>query len=427
MDINVEPQPKSTVKVTVTITPAEMSEYFEQAARQLAPQVNVPGFRRGKVPRSVLAKQIGPGYLAHQALEVAVTDSYYQAVKKHNLQPIASPTTDIPHDDASLEKDGLTYTAVVPVMPEVDLGDYQNVKITPTASDFKADIVKETLEQLRRSRAENKAVDRPAAKGDRVEIDYVGTLKGNEFEGGKSENHPLVLGEDNFIPGFADQILGMHQGAVKKFKIKFPKDYHEPTLANQKVEFTVTLRTVEEVVLPDLTDEFAKQFGADSMKDLQKRLEENLRQEKENEARRATEMQVMDAVLDTATVEVPEILIEEELEKMVGEFRQGVEQQGLPYDKYLEHIGKSEDDIKAESSDEAAKRAKLSLVLNKIQATEKITASPKEVQAEIDAQLKVSPDQETTDRIQGEEFRRYVTRIVGNRTTLQKLVKRATA
>lgn len=427
MNISVQNEPKSLVKIAVEITPAEMSGYFDQAARQVAGSISVPGFRRGKAPRSVIAQRVGADYLTAQVLELAVQDSYYQAVTTHDLKPISQPTTDLTGEPADLETDGLTYTATVPVLPEVTLGDYQSVKVTPNVSTYTDTLVEETLEQLRRSKAENVAVDRPATKGDRVEIDYVGTLKGSEFPGGKSENHPLVLGEDNFIPGFADNLVKLSKGAVKKFKLKFPKDYHEETLAGQKVEFTVTMKRVEEVRLPELSDAFAKEFGGNSLADLQKLLTTNLKQEKEEEARRETEQAVIDAVLEEAEVDVPDIIVAEEQQKMLAEFRQNVEHQGLPYEKYLEHLGKSEEEIIEEARPEAVKRATLSLVLNAIQRAEKVKVTDKEVEAELDRQLAFAPDPDTIERVKSDDFRVYVANILRNRAVIAKLVKTATA
>ncbi len=426
MQIDVEKLPKSTVKLTVRIEPAEMGEYLDVAARQLSDQVNVPGFRKGRAPRSVLAQRVGPEYLAQQGREIAVQDSYYQAVKKHDLKPLTRPETDLPSQAAHLERDGLTYSAVVSVMPQVVLGDYKSVKVKPATVDYSDKLVEETLGQLRKSQAEFKDVDRPAAKGDRIEIDFVGRHKGEEVEGAKSENHPLILGEDSFMPGFADNLVKLRTGDTKKFKIKFPKDYREKGLAGQKVEFTVTAKSVQEQVLPDLDEAYAKKMGAKSLADLRQRLADNLRQEKEAEAQRETEMAVLEKVMDQSTVEIPEIIVEEELGKMLAEYRQSIERQGLPFDKYLEQMGKTEADIREESRPEAEKRAKMSLVLNAVQAQETLKPAAKEVQAELERQAAAAPDQETMERIQTDDFRHYVEHILGNRLAVTKLVEYAT-
>lgn len=423
MNISIVRQPKSKVSLTISIEPKEMAAYFERASGQLAREVSVPGFRHGKAPRSVLASRVGPEYLTRQALEIAVTDSYYEAVKKHHLKPIARPQTDIPTEPAHLERDGLTFTATVDVMPEVELGEYRSVKIKPIASVYTDKLLNETLAQLRKSRSTFNDVDRAAQAGDRVEIDFVGTLKGKEVTGAKSENHPTVIGEDNFIPGFSDQLKKMRAGQIKKFKLKFPKDYREDSLAGQKVEFTVTMRKIQEVALPELDDAFAKGFGATSLKDLKQRLEENLRREKESEARRETEMAVVEKVMDQSSVEIPEAIVEEELSKMMGEFRQNVDQQSLPYDDYLKHLGKTEADIRSESRPEAERRAKMSLVINAIQRKENIVPDQKAVQAEIDQQLALAQDDQTKERIKTDEFKQYATHVLGNRLTVAKLVE----
>lgn len=426
MDVKADPQPNSSVKLTISITPAEMADYFKEATKQVSEQVPVAGFRKGKTPRTMLENRVGKDYLSHQALEMAVTKSYYDAVIKHNLKPIGRPQTDIPDEHHHLERDGLTYTAMVPVMPEVKLGDYKKVRVKPVASAYSDKLVEETLEQLRKGRAGTAQVTRAAKKGDRVEIDFVGTLKGKEIEGAKSENHPLVIGEDSFVPGFADELVGMKTGQLKEFTIKFPKDYHEEKLRSQKVKFTVTMKQVQEVTLPAIDDAFAKQYGAASLADLKKRLAENLKQEKEQEARRATEAAVVEKVVAGASMEVPAVLIEDELTRMMGEFRQQVEKQGIPFDKYLEHLGKDEAGIRKEQRDEALRRVKTSLALNAIQETEGIKAGPKEIKAEIDQQLAQAPDEAAKQQIASDEFKHYVARVLGNRQAVAKLVEQAT-
>ena len=277
MEITVEQQPKSTIKLSVTVTPEEMSGYFKRALQQVANEVHISGFRKGKAPRASLEARVGKHYVAHQAMDLALTDSYYQAVTEKNLKPIGRPKTEVAEaDHEKLEQTGMRYTATVAVLPEVKLGKYQEVRVKPAPSAFEEKLVDETIEQLRKGRADSAQVERAAKAGDRVEIDFVGKHKGKEVPGAKSENHPLVIGEDNFVPGFSEQVVGMKSGQVKEFPVKFPKDYHEQTLAGQAVEFTVTMRQVQEIKVPAFDDDFAKSFGANSADDLRKRLRENL-------------------------------------------------------------------------------------------------------------------------------------------------------
>ena len=426
MESQVTKLPKSAIKLTITVSPKDMGKYFAEAVKQVAAQVNIEGFRKGKAPRKVLEDRVGKEQIEHQALELAVTDSYYQAVKEHDLKPISRPQTDAPHNHGELETKGLTYTATVPVLPAVDLGKYQSVKVKPTKPEFSDKQVDEAFEQLRRSRASQAQVDRPAKDGDQVEIDFVGKVGGKEFPGGKSENHPLTLGQGNFIPGFEEHLGAMRKDQVKTFKVKFPKDYHEATLAGKDAEFTVTMKQIQEVRLPEATDKFAEGFGAKSLLDLKTRLRENLQQEKEQQAKHATELAVVEKVVATAKTEVPDALVEEELTRMLAELRQQIERQGLPYEKYLEQLKKTEDDIRKEQRGEAERRVKISLVLNTIQEAEKVAPTDAAVKAEVDQQLAQAPDQQTKDRVNGDEFKQYVRRILANRMVVERLVKRAT-
>lgn len=428
MKSDVAIKPGSTVSVTVSLEPSEVGKYFEAAVSQLATQHTFKGFREGKAPRGVVEQKLGVEAVRHQALELALSDGYYQAVTEHKLRPIGRPETDLAETKLDeLETTGLKFTATVPVVPEVTIGDYQKVKVKPTPPEFKESDVDETLEQLRRSRANFVTVKRAARAGDRVEIDFVGTLNKKEFEGGKSERHPLIIGEDNFIPGFSDQLVGMSDGQVKEFEIPFPKDYHQPTLAGKQVTFTVTMHEIQERQLPELNEEFAKGFGANSLDDLKQRLSENLRQEREQDAKHRTEGEVVQAVVDTATVELPEALVDEEYERMIAELRANTERQGIPFDKYLEQLGKSVEDLKTEQRPEAERRVKTSLVLNELQQRENIVPDEALVDAEIQQQLSQAPDEAAKQQIQGDEFRQYVRRVLGNRLVVAKLVEYATA
>lgn len=405
-----------------------MGKYFDAAAAELSQTQSFKGFRAGKAPRAVVEAKLGAEAVRQQALELAIADAYYQAVTKEQLRPIGRPETDLKDVRlAELESKGLTFEATVAVVPNVTLGDYQKVKVKPASVKFSDKDVTETLEQLRRSRAEFKDVTRAAQKGDRVEIDFVGTLKGKEIEGGKSENHPLIIGEDNFIPGFAEELIGMQDGQVKEFKITFPKEYHQPTLSGQKVTFTVTLHGVQERVIPKLDQELAKGFGAKDVDDLKKRLAENIRHEREHEAKQQTEGEVVDKIVAKATVELPPVLVDEEFERMMGELRTQTERQGIPFDDYLKQLGKTEADLKDEQRPEAEKRVKTSLVLNELQKQENIQPDDATVDAEINQQLAQAPDEETKQQIQSDEFRQYVRRVVGNRLVVATLVERATA
>lgn len=427
MKTTVERLPKSAVKISVTISPVEMGKYYSQATEMLSKQVNVAGFRKGKAPKTVLEGQVGKEHLDHQAMDLAISQSYYDVVTKEKLRPIGRPTTDLPDKDHHhLERDGLSYTATVAVMPDIDLGDYQSVKVTPASSAYADQLVDEALAQLRKSRVSTSQVDRAAAKGDRVEIDFVGTNKGKEISGGKSENHPLVIGEDNFIPGFADNLIGMKKGQIKKFTLKFPKDYHEQSLAGQPVEFTVTMKQVQQVSLPEADDAFAGNFGAKSISELKKRLAENLKREKDLEAERQTQEAVVMKVAEQAKTDTPDLLVEDELNRMMAEFREQVERQGLSFEQYLGHLKKTEEDLRAEQRPEAERRVKISLVLNAIQEKENLKPSQKDIDDEVAKQLAQAPNEEAKKQMETEDFRHYVTRVLGNRMVVRKLVDYAT-
>lgn len=425
MNSTVEKLPKSAIKLTITIAPEDMKQYVAKAAERLGSQIEIKGFRKGKVPPAVVESKVGKDQLAHEAFELAVADAYYQAILEHKLRPVGQPKTDLNHEHSDLQKTGISFTATVPVVPDVKLGNYQELKVKPVESKYSETQVDETIEQLRNSRASFAQVARAAREGDRVEIDFVGSKDGQEFEGGKSQNHPLVVGEGTFIPGFEENVPGLKAGDQKKFKITFPKDYRQTDLAGQEVEFAVTMKQVQERALPKLDDSFAASLGAKSMDDLRKRLSDNLKKEKGAEAGRETEMKLLDEIVKQSTVEVPDALVEEELNGMMAELRQQIENQGLPFEKYLEQLGKKEDELRKEYHDEAGKRVTLSLVLNALQEAEKIEPTDEQVKAEVEKQLATVTEPKDQERIKSDEFRQYVRRVLGNRMTVNKLMQTA--
>ncbi len=421
----VKPGEQSTVHLSVELSPAEMTKHYDVVVKELAGQVSVKGFRKGKVPRAVLEQRFGAEYIAAQVLERAVSMSYYDAVNEHKLQPVANPQTTLPENRSQLDQTGLSYSAIVPVLPKVELGEYQAVKVKSLESDFKPEQVDQAIDEIRKGQATFNDVDRPAQSGDRVEIDFVGSRKGVEVEGAKSENHPLIIGEDNLIPGFSDQLKKMRTGQVKTFKIRFPKEYHEKSLAGEKVEFTVTMKRLQERVLPDIDDAFAKKLGVGSLEELREKLTENLKEEKRQEARRKTEDAVLEAVLAKASVDIPNALIDEEAHRMVHEIERSAQAQGIPFEKYLEHLGKTHDELAAEQTGEAERRVKIAFVLNEIAEREKIAADSTVVQLEIDRQLASATPQQR-ESIETDEFRRSVERAVRNQAVIDALLTRAT-
>jgi trigger factor len=426
MESTVTPAGKSTVRLDIKLTAAEMQRYFDRAAHRLAEQVRIDGFRKGKVPRSVLEQRFGAGYLADQAAELALTDSYYQAVMKHKLQTIGRPDVQLPEDRSHLEQGGFAYTATAAVVPKVSLGDYRSIKTKPVKSAYREAVVKETLAKLQEGRAEASEVKRPARVGDRVEIDFIGRRRGQPVPGAQSENHPLVIGEDNFVPGFSEKLVGLTAGKRTTFKLKFPKDYRESSLAGANVEFEVTMKRVQVMKVPLLDDAFAKQFGAKTLDDLRKRLAENHRQEADDEARRATQQVALEALLKKASVELPDALVEEELNRMFAEFREQLDRQGIPYEKYLEHLGKSEDELRKEQRTEAERRVKLSLVVNTLAEVEKIVPTEAQVTSELKRQQELAGEGADPASLKSEEFRNYVVRVLTNRLAVEWLTKHAT-
>ena len=264
-------------------------------------------------------------------------------------------------------------------MPEIKLGDYKKIKVkVPEKRKSDESDVEKILLHLRRQKATFKEIERGAKTGDRIEINYEGTLKGVKLDKLYSKNHPLILGEGNLIPGFEDQISGLKMGESKEFEITFPKDYHDKDVADKKVKFKVTLADAKEVVLPECNNVFAKEFGQETVAKLEKSIAKSLEQEIEVEHKNMIDNMVVEKVLPLLTIDVPEILVWQESERMLETFKNQIESRGMNFEKYLTNMKKDIETIKNEMKPQAEKNVKIGLMLGKVIEAENIDPKDKE-------------------------------------------------
>lgn len=368
----------SKVKLTVTVPAADMAKYYKHAFDHLAPSVKIQGFRPGKAPRAMIESGVGISRIVSHALDEAVQDSYVEALTKDKLAPIAPPSiaiTKYPEYglDAEEVKNDLEYTAEVDLFPEVELEDYSKVKIEDKGIEkVKEEDVKKILEHLQKQKAEFTEIDRAAKKGDFAEIDFAGFDKGVQQEAMTSKNHPIVLGEGSLIPGFEDEIAGMKKGEEKSFKITFPKDYHAKEHAGKEVEFKVKLNALKEVKLPELDDAFAKNFDRKDMADLRAGIEESLGHELEHKHEHEIEEKVVEKMLPLLKVEVPESMVEQEVDRTIEGFRKQLENQRIDFDTYMKSTKKDMAAMRKDARPQAEKNIKVGLLLGKIIKDQKL-------------------------------------------------------
>ncbi|MBP6943166.1 MAG: trigger factor [Candidatus Buchananbacteria bacterium] len=421
MNTEIKKLPRGQVELTVTLTNEEYQPFLKQAATHLSQHSTIPGFRPGKADYEVIVQRVGEGKVYEEAFDPAVRKTLVDALTEHKLMTVGSPRVDVV---TLVPGNPIVYKVIIDILPEVKLPDISAIKIKkePVAVD-EAEVAK-SIERLREMRASEKAVDRAAQKGDKVEIDFKSFLDHIPVENGASENYPLVIGEGNFIPGFEDNLVGLKSGEEKKFKLEFPKEYHEKMLAGKEVDFTVTIKSVLERELPELNEDFAKSLGGfGSMKDIEDKMRDNLVHEATHAAEHKNEEAVLNALIEKSTFgEIPDALIDAETRKMINELEHNIQQQGLTFEDYLTHLKKTRGDLMLDFAPQALIRVKSALLLREVANVQKIVATDADVQKEIEqtiARYAGNPDVE--QQITSKEYKDYLMNVITSRKTMEYL------
>jgi trigger factor len=374
--------PKSQVELNVIIEQAEMVAYIDKTTARLSKQITVPGFRKGEAPKELVAKHISGPELLNETIEYAVNQSYKQAIKDEKLSPLANPEITLSEKES---KDGLEYTATISIMPEIELPDYKKLasKITKESEDITDKDIEEAKKYLQKSRGTQTVIEREAKKGDTVSINYILTVEGQEFD--KSEAMPVEIGAGKFIPGFEDQVIGLKAGDKKEFDIPFPKDYHNTELAGKSGHFAIEIKDVQEIILPDWDEDFAKILsnGEKSISDLEMSLKEGLIAERQKEVQTTYTQAIVDAILAKIKVELPDVLVIAKRDQIIQEMEQRALYSGHTLDDALTQAGKTREELLAEALPQAESRVKLMLILKEITEEQKFIADEKEVKHRI--------------------------------------------
>ncbi len=394
MDILVKKLPASQVEMSVTLAWDEWKKECDHAAEHVAKEVKVSGFRPGKVPRAIIEKRYGKEVVLHEAAEHAVSHAYSRALAQERIDAIGKPDVKL---ESVKEGEALVFTVTTAVLPEVKIADTwrksaasvnKEQKKKEAALVVEPKEVEEELNRLALMRAKFITVNRKAALEDSVEVDFEVRRNGVVIEGGKSEKHALVLGKGVFIPGFEEMIVGMQAGEEKTFTLSFPEDYHAKHLAGNPAEFHVKLRLVQEREVPALDDTFAQGLGAfESLADLQKKIAEGMLEEKRHHFKEESRTALLDALVADTSIDFPAILIEEEQNRMASEFQSQVENMGMPFEQYLERVGKSLETLKQDWLEQAKKRLAAGLILEKLASDDQIEIDSKDVEQEMNVVL----------------------------------------
>lgn len=416
--------------LTVEVAKEEFDKALDQAFKKVVKQVTVPGFRKGKVPRRIFEARFGVEALYQDALDIILPQAYQKAVEETGIEPVDQPEVDI----EQLEKGkNLIFKAVVTVKPEVKLGEYKGLEIP--AKDFSVtdEQLQEELERIRERQAELIVVeDGKLENGDLAVIDFEGFIDGEPFEGGKAENYNLELGSNTFIPGFEEQLVGMAKGEEKEIKVTFPEEYHVEELKGKEAVFKVKVNEIKRKKLPELDDEFAKDVSEfetleEFKADLRQKLEEQAKQEEENYKRD----RVAEKAAEKAEIDIPQVMIDHEVEHMVQDFEQRLRFQGLDLDNYFKFTGSSMEQLKEQFKEDAEKRVRISLTIEAIGKAENIEVTEEDIDKELDkmAELysqdkeqlkKVFQSQGSLDRIKTDiQFRKTLDFLVEHSKTVE--------
>jgi len=384
----------NVVELKVEVPQEQFEQAIAKAYVKTRKDYSLPGFRKGKVPRNILEKRFGIEIFYEEAANILVQDTYPQIIEEQKLDPVDYP--DIAVDQMDCEQP-FVYTATITVRPELKLGKYKGMKIAKDDISVSDEDVETELKALQNSKARLISLDADvvAAEKDQVIIDFVGRMDGVEFEGGTGTNYPLLLGSGAFVPGFEDQLIGSKQGDNVQVKLTMPEKYQAAELAGKEVEFDVDINEIKRKELPALDDDFAKEVGDyETLSALKDFLRERLEDRARHEATQKLRQQVLEAVLDKAEVDIPEIMIKNEIEAMVRQMENRFAQQGLKFADYLDYASKSLDDIGAEMRPEAEKNVKTELLLDTVTQVENISVEEAEMEAEIAQLAKVYGQEE---------------------------------
>lgn len=387
MKTNVKHLSDTKVELTISLGKDELEAAEQVALTKLAKDIKAPGFRKGKVPASVALKHVDPQALAQQTLEDALSKAVAEAFLAEKIQALERPAVEVKKFVPGQELD---FTAEAEILPEVKLGDYKKLKVAKEKITVSEKEITEIIDRMRENFAEKKAVKRAPKTGDEVTIDFVGKKDDVAFDGGTAQDYKLKLGSNTFIPGFEEGIVGKTIGDTFDIDLAFPEDYRVEDLAGAKVVFTVTLKAVEENVLPEVNDEFAAKAGPfKTVAELKSDIERELKAQKEREAREKQKDELVKQLIEVSTVPVPEVLLQDQARSIEQDMTQNLAYQGLTLDQYLADKKLDKEAwLESDVNVAAKKRVQAGLALAELSKSAKIEATEQELDDQIEAYKK---------------------------------------
>ena len=382
MSVQVEKLEKSMAKLTIEVSAEEFEAAMQKAYIKNKNRIQLQGFRKGKAPRAMVEKIYGPGVFYEDAANIIIPDAYEAAAKESELEIVSQPQIDV----TQIEKGkSFIFTAEVAVKPVVTLGEYKGLKYENRPVEVTDEEVETELKKVQEQQASTETVeDRAAEMGDIVTIDYEGSVDGVPFDGGKADDYDLTLGSHSFIDTFEDQLVGKKTGEETEVNVTFPEQYHAAELAGKPAVFKVTVKAIKTKVLPELDDEFASEVSDfETLDEYKADLKEKALERKEKEAKTAKENDLVNQVIENATMEIADAMVVTQARNMVNDFAQRLQMQGMTLEQYMQYTGMDRDKLVEQMKPQALKRIQSRLVLEAVADAEKIAVSDEEVDAEV--------------------------------------------
>lgn len=414
---------KNEVTLKLTIASKEFEIANKKAYDKLKGRFNIPGFRKGKAPMKIIEAQYGKGVFFEEAINEIFPVAFEAAVKEHSLDVVDRPSIDVEKMGAG---EDLVIVATVTVKPEFSLGEYKGIEIEKVTAEVAKEAVEAEMKKLQEKNARLIVVeDRGVQENDMVSMNFKGTVDGVEFPGGTAENYSLVVGSKTFIPGFEDQMIGMNIGEEKDVNVTFPTEYHEKSLAGKDAVFKVTVNEIKVKEMPELDDEFAKDVSEfDTLAELEKDMAEKLEKFEKENAENQMKNAVLDKLIEATEIEIPDAMIENQIDNMMYDFDYQLRYQGLSLENYLKFTNTKKEDLRTQMRDDALNRVKGSLIMEAIAKQENLVASDEEFDKEVSQMAEnYKMEVEKLKKSLREEDKEYIKETIGAKKTMDFLLE----
>lgn len=424
MSVEVKKLENSKVTMDFKVSKEDFNKALDEAFAKNAKNFKIPGFRNGKVPRNVVEKTYGEGVLYDEAFSIVAEKEYEEAIKANDLFVVSRPEVDI--KEIGKDKD-LEFTITVYVKPEVEIKDYKGIEIEKVSEKVTAEDVKKELENIQDKNARILTVEDGEVKNkDIAVIDFEGFLDGVAFEGGKAEKYELEIGSGSFIPGFEEQIIGMKNGEEKDINVTFPEEYHSADLAGKAVVFKIKLHEIKRKELPKLDDDFAKDISEfDTFEEYKKSVKARLEETKKNMAKAERENKIIEKLAEKVTVEIPESMVDMEIDTMIRNFEGNLAYQGISLEQYMQMLNTDIKGLREQFRDNAIKEIKIKLAMESVANQEKVEATAEEIDKRIE-ELSAQYGEGSADSLKANEnARHYMEERIKEEKLLDILVKNA--